>query len=161
MKKWTKKQSVIWGLVLVVLAACTMLPAAAGLRNLAITLSTINSTTLGATTPAAGTFTALGANTGVDASKTGFKHFRGTSCTTAAVASASCNTTVTWPGSAFADTNYTAGCSLNDVTTPGAAWDFGTGTKTTTTMVTGIQNIPGSSLAVSGQLNCWAIHDAP
>lgn len=135
--------------------------AATRYRNLTIQSSTVDSSPVGSIAPSTGVFTVFGIGTGIDASKTGFKHVRVTSCTTAAVANAGCNTTVNWPGTPFTDTNYTAGCSLNDVSSAGAAMDYGTGTKTTTTIVTGIINTPGNAIAVNGQLNCWAVHDAP
>jgi len=93
-------------------------------RSMAITNSTIDSTTIGATSPSAGAFTTLSStqpvtlggrlteNAGVINSGVGLKHVRVASCT--AIGSGGfCPTTVTWP-SAWADTNYTEVCSVEN-----------------------------------------------
>src|SRR6185312_13629689 len=84
----------------------------------AIVNSTINSTTIGATTPSTVAATSLTSSTSAQFNGsllnngTGFKHIRVTSCTTASGSDVNfCNTTVTWPTPAFPDTNYTYGCS--------------------------------------------------
>jgi len=130
----------------------------------AIVNSTINSTTIGATTPSTVAATTLTASTSTQMNGsvlntgTGFKHVRVTSCTTTAVANNFCNTTVTWPGSAFPDTNYTYGCST-DGDGKAAYQTTASGSKGTSSIVAVIQNTPGNSLAVSETLNCWAFHD--
>src|SRR6185369_11765369 len=106
------------------------------------TNSTIDSTTIGATTPSSAVVTQLGVNTGISQSGTGAKHFRGTSCTTAASAGATCPTTVTWPGGAFANTNYTYVCFTNG--DGNAALNSGTASsKAAGSVVVVLQNTPG------------------
>src|SRR5579859_1328642 len=137
---------------------------AATWRSMNIVSSTITSTTTAATTPSTGAFTTLSStgatfNTSVVNSGTGFKHVRTLSCTTAASASASCSTTVTWPGTAFADTNYTYGCNLDQTGGFTAYLNSDSGSKTTSTVSVRIINTPGNSTAANGTLNCWAWHD--
>lgn len=136
----------------------------AKLTGAAIVNSTINSTTIGATTPSTGAFTTFSSSTSsvfngsITNTGTGIKHVRVASCTTAASANAFCNTTVTWPAPAFPDTNYTYGCSGDG---NGAAMVQGTasGSKTASTFIAVVLNTPGNSLASSVTLNCWAFHD--
>lgn len=126
--------------------------------------STINSTTIGSTTPSTGAFTALSSSTsaifngGITNTGTGFKHVRATSCTTTSgVGTGNCTGTVTWPAPAFADTNYTYGCAVEG----GGQVMFTnvvTGSKTTSTMQYTILNTPGNGSS-SGIIECWAFHD--
>jgi hypothetical protein len=97
-------------------------------------------------------------NGGVVNSGAGVMHVRVASCTTPASANSGCNTTISWPGT-WADTNYTAQCTLSDASPVSSVMVFGTGTKTTTTMIVGILNIPGSTFAGSGTINCIGVHD--
>jgi hypothetical protein len=126
--------------------------------------SVINSTTIGATTPSSGIFTSVQVNSGllvnagVNNTGTGFKHVRVASCTTTAVANNFCNTTVTWPAPAFADTNYTYGCS-SDGNGAAAYQTTSSGSKTASNFVAVVINTPGNSAATSVTLNCWAYHD--
>jgi hypothetical protein len=150
--------------ILFLLIAVLSLWAFSTVRQASIVNSTINSTTIGATTPSTVAATTLTSSTSAQFNGsvlnngTGFKHLRVTSCTTAASAAAFCSTTVTWPAPAFADTNYTYGCSGDS---NGAA-NFQTtdsGNKTASTFKAIVQNTPGNSAATSITLNCWAWHD--
>jgi hypothetical protein len=118
--------------------------------------STINSTTIGATTPSTGAFTQLGVSTGVTNSGTGIKHFRGTSCTTASSAGAFCQTIITWPGGAFADTSYTAVCNIENTA---VLYLANYNNKTTSQITTIIQLSAGNTTGASGTLDCIAFHD--
>jgi len=75
-----------------------------------------------------------------------------TSCTTTG-SFGHCTITVTWPGTAFSDTNYTVVC------TPGAFnWLLYVTNKTTTTANVNAQSFYGSQ-ATFDSANCVAVHD--
>src|SRR5262249_32120090 len=95
---------------------------------------------------------------GVVNSGSGLMHFRGASCTTGASLNAACNTTITWPGT-WADTNYTATCTLDSTTSGQATLVLFTFNKSTTQMVVTITNNNTNALATSGTINCTAMHD--
>jgi hypothetical protein len=78
------------------------------------------------------------------------------SCTTAARADATCNTTVSW-ATPLGDTSYTSSCSLDEPSHP--AFVASTSSKTAASIVVTIENAPSNSQAASGTLNCIAIHD--
>ena len=122
----------------------------------AIINSTIDSTTIGATTPSSAVVTQLGVNTGVTQTGTGVKHFRGTSCTTTSGAGGFCQTIITWPGAVFTDTNYTAVCNVENTV---VLYLQGYNNKTTSQITTIIQLSAGNTTAASGTLDCIAIHD--
>lgn len=124
----------------------------------AIINSTVDSTTIGATTPSSVVATQLGVNTGVTNSGGGFKHTRVASCTTAATTNATCTTTVTWPGGAFADTSYTFGC-ISDGNGAANFQGSDVANKTAASIHAIVQNTPGNSAATSVTLNCWGMHD--
>lgn len=103
------------------------------------------------------TLTSPTINTGVTNSGTGLMHVRTSSCTTAASANASCNTTVTWPGT-WANTSYTATCTA-DTPTGGNVFVVATQSKSTTQIVVIVENVPTNSAASSATLNCIGVHD--
>jgi hypothetical protein len=119
--------------------------------------STINSTTIGATTPSTGAFTQFAVSTGVTPTGGGFKHQRGTTCTTAAGTNGECGTTVTWGGGAFADTSYTSGCTVES--TAGTVQYLYGGGKAAASVSFQVMNTPGNTGAASGTYDCWAFHD--
>lgn len=130
-------------------------------RSLAITNSTIDSTVIGGTTPATGSFIGVNSsgliagNGGVKASGTGLKHIRVGTCTTTTGSTGSCGATITWP-SAWVDTNYTAVCSLDAASSIGLQ---GTTAKTTTGISYAIYNVNGNTAAQAGIINCVGMHD--
>lgn len=143
-------------LVIVVLFASAF--ALTKYRQIAITSSTIDSTTIGATTPSTAVVTQLSATSGITNSGGGLKHIRGTSCTTAASTNATCLTTITWPGGGFTDTNYTYVCSLE--ADGGVAYqNMVIANKTAATVQMNIVNTPGNVLADHGTYNCVGMHD--
>lgn len=122
--------------------------------------STINSTTIGASTPSSAVVTSLVTNTSAQfngsmaQNGTAFKFVEVSSCTTAASAGASCTTVITWPTPAFVDNGYIMGCSGG-----GTLASFeGFNTKTATTAATVVTNTPGNTTAISIPLDCWAWH---
>jgi hypothetical protein len=101
-------------------------------------------------------------NGGVNNTGTGIKHVRSTaSCTTGNNVGNTCSVTITWPGTAFADTNYTVVCSPEkQIASPYAAsWFFiPLGGRTTSTFVVTMETL--NSLATSlNSLDCIGIHD--
>lgn len=127
----------------------------------AIVNSTINSTTIGATTPSTVAATALTSSTSAQLNSsvlntgTGFKHMRAASCTTPATNPGTCSTTLTWPTPAFADANYTLVCTSEN----SAAYVGGAGSKTTTQFNVNIFNNPPVNTAISVTLDCIGVHD--
>jgi hypothetical protein len=103
--------------------------------------------------PATGQDVAIGLGLAPDGS--GFKHKRVASCTTAASGNATCATTVTWT-TAFADANYTLSCTLIG---PGTAFVLESSTPVAASATVTIMNAPGSSIAASGTLDCYGVHD--
>jgi hypothetical protein len=105
-------------------------------------------------------------NGGVTPTGSGLKHGRTTaSCTTGSSIGNTCGITITWTGTAFADTNYTATCSVG---TSVAGGDGSTSVpfallvdagKSTTSLTVAVQNLSsGGTVTVNG-LDCIAIHD--
>lgn len=106
-------------------------------------------------------------NGGVDAGGSGIKHVRtAATCSTGSSAFDTCNIVVTWPGTPFADANYTATCNIKTFTgngTGGAVYGFTLlildANKLPGSMTVVVQNtIDNGPLTVDG-LNCIAIHD--
>jgi hypothetical protein len=101
---------------------------------------------------------------GVDATGGGIKHARAGGCS---ASTASCSVTVSWPGSAFADTNYTAVCTPDNAN----QGVFSITSKTTSNVTVTIKPISvtvavgtatggGSSFNVSmSGVECMAMHD--
>jgi hypothetical protein len=92
----------------------------------------------------------------VNAQGSGLKHKRAGSCTPSFMDA--CEVTITWPGAAFADTNYTVVC------TPDSYLGRGTDTgvfsiinKTTTSIAVGFK-ASSTTDAFSG-IECMAMHD--
>jgi hypothetical protein len=107
-------------------------------------------------------------NYGVSSNGSGLKHVRtDASCTTSTSMLSTCAVSITWPGTAFADTNYTITCTPKNIT-----WNLHGAT-----IVAYSLTIPDSSKTTSGAsvvltnletsggqptlagLNCIAIHD--
>jgi hypothetical protein len=74
-----------------------------------------------------------------------------TACTAAGLAT--CSITVTWPGTAFPDSNYTAVCTAGD-----PLWATTISNKTTTTIRVTARNFSGGSNTFN-TANCIAVHD--
>jgi hypothetical protein len=94
---------------------------------------------------------------GINNGGTGHKHIRSaTTCTTAASVGATCTTaSITWPGTAFANTSYTAICSLE---TPTGVPTISTITKAAGTFTVTIAAM--TAVAASyGTVDCIADHD--
>lgn len=147
--------------ILFLLIAVLSLWAFSTVRQASIVNSTINSTTIGATTPSTAAVTTLTSsasaqfNGSVANNGTGFKHVRATSCTTPATNPGTCATTVTWPTPAFADANYTAVC----VSENSGAYVGGVGSHSATNFSVNIFNNPPASTAISVTLDCIGVHD--
>jgi hypothetical protein len=165
MKQFVKTFSAMLLALIVVVALCGF--ALTRYRSLAITNSTIDSTPIGATTPSSiiGTSinsttttivgTSLGVIGGVINSGAGLKHVRVGSCTANTATGGFCATTVTWP-SAWADTNYTAVCSVDNTA---VLFSAGTSAKTTTTISIIVAVTSGNTGSFSGIINCIGMHD--
>jgi hypothetical protein len=97
-------------------------------------------------------------NGGVTATGSGFKHARTTaSCTTGSNPGDRCYFTISWPGLAFADTNYTTTCTAEyEVGGPSII----VSTKTTSNITVTVVNdgVLDGDDTVTG-LDCIAIHD--
>lgn len=103
-------------------------------------------------------------NGGVSANGSGLKHVSSdVSCTAKTSDSQSSNTcqvVIDWPGTAFADTNYTVTCTPKTVS-GGLAWNITIPDSGKTTSSTTVQLVmwgADESVTLSG-LNCIAIHD--
>ena len=88
-------------------------------------------------------------NNGVDPTGSGLKHARNSGCSTTGGVS-NCNITLAWPGTAFANTNYTVTCTflagkLFSITSKG--------TSSLSIFVTAGLN------QASGEVDCIAVHD--
>lgn len=84
----------------------------------------------------------------------GYQTKRVASCTTGAAAGSTCTTTVTWT-TAFADTNYTATCTIDGPTA--VPYVLNTSSKAGASVVVTIANL--TAVAASGTINCGAQHD--
>jgi len=101
------------------------------------------------------TFTATQTfGTGVGNDGGGLKHLRVASCATAGTVGATCDTTVTWT-TTFADTNYTASCSITGVTNQPRLISLPT--KTGAALTVRIE--AATAAAASGTIECVGIHD--
>jgi hypothetical protein len=81
---------------------------------------------------------------------------RVTTCSTTSTQFNTCNTTVTWT-TAFADTNYTATCTLDGSNVAGGIAN--TGTKAAASIVVSVINFTSGTALTAGTLNCTAVHD--
>jgi hypothetical protein len=112
----------------------------------------------GAGTPSviiAGANGAVTINNGVGANGSGVKHARLAGCTTAAVAGATCNVTLTWT-TAFADANYTAVCGIDGSSGPAAM--VGIFNKLAASIQVGITAVTAVA-ATATNFDCIAVHD--
>ena len=141
-------------LIVVVFAFPLMLLALTQLRGVAIFNSTIDSSVIGGTGPAAGTFTTMRVNTGLNGDGGGMKHKRFTSCTTASGAGAFCQTNFTW-NTPFADANYTMVCGVQS----GTLFIGAINNKTAAGAAIITELTPGNSTAASTELDCFGFHD--
>lgn len=165
----------IFKTIFVVACLTTLLWAAnTVLTGVALKNSTVDSTTLGATTPSSGAFTTLTSNAGATVSGgfivnsgiqsgTGFKHFRvtGGSCTTSGTQGSTCQTpSISLPGTAYADTNYTITCMEDGfiAVNTGTPTVIGTGTKTTSSFTLVVAQV-GAVAAAYGAIDCVSAHD--
>lgn len=102
-------------IVVVLLSISLAFGALTRYRSIALENSTINSTTIGATTPSSVVATTSKTNTSV-LQGGGHKHQRfSTGCTTGASAGSACTDTLTWT-TPFVDANYTVICMGAGVT---------------------------------------------
>jgi hypothetical protein len=102
------------------------------------------------------TTTAMKVNTGVDSTGTGLSHKRVSTGSIAASSSAA--VTVTW-GAAFANTNYTVNCSVQEATASASTLRVHhIESLTTTTAVVRVVN-DDTGAAHTGTLHCMAMHD--
>ena len=93
-------------------------------------------------------------NTGILPDGSGFKHMRVTGCTTGSNAGNSCTTAVTFT-TAFADSNYTASCTLTGTTSLGHLGNTSVPTNTGFT----INTVTDTNAAINGVVDCIAVHD--
>jgi hypothetical protein len=110
--------------------------------------------TLSNKTLTSATLTSPIVNTGIAHGGSGFMHVRAASCITAASVGATCTTTITWPGT-WADTNYTAICSLDTSTNVPVL--IATGGKSTTQI--GVVIYALTAAAAAATFNCIGVHD--
>jgi hypothetical protein len=96
-------------------------------------------------------------NGGIAQTGTGVKHARVAGCATAASIGATCDTTVTWAGTAFADTNYTVTCSGQGITT-GVPRIQSLQTKAASS-ITVRSEATTAAAAQFALINCVAMHD--
>ncbi len=106
-------------------------------------------------------------NNGISANGTGLKHMRtDDSCTTGGNINDTCQILIAWPGTPFADTNYTVTCTPKafSYSSSGATIvsytflipDSGK-TQSSTTII--VQNLDSNAHITISGLNCIAIHD--
>jgi hypothetical protein len=103
-------------------------------------------------------------NDGISASGSGIKHVRtNAACTTGSGIGASCQILVNWPGTPFADTDYTVTCTPKAVSfvSGSASYDLTIpdANKTTTSTAVTIANLEYNNPTTVTGLNCIAIHD--
>ncbi|HEY6351981.1 MAG TPA: hypothetical protein VI636_21510 [Candidatus Angelobacter sp.] len=103
----------------------------------------------------------LKVDTGVTVQSTGFKHFRlasGTSCTTPGAQGSGCTTgSISLPGPAFPDSNYTLVCIMEGPAT-GSPVIQDIGSKTPSSFTLGVTQV-GNIASSYGAADCIAIHD--
>lgn len=146
----------IWVIVLVILLSPLYISwANTQYRKLAIFNSTIDTTVIGGTGPAAGTFTTGKFTSGISIDGGGFKHKRFTSCTTSAASGSFCQTNFTW-NTPFTDVNYTLICS----TQGGTLFLAGINNKTVAGASPIVELTPGNSAAANTEIDCVGFHDA-
>lgn len=104
-------------------------------------------------------------NGGVSANGSGLKHVStNSSCTATSDCShtdETCGVVISWPGTAFADTNYTVSCTAKNVVNHGFSWNIfilDSNKTTTSTTVNLIEHGACATVTLQG-LNCIAIHD--
>jgi hypothetical protein len=95
-------------------------------------------------------------STGVGPDGSGFKHKRVTGCTTGATSGNTCTTTVTW-GTAFADANYTAVCTLLGPATLGHLAAIATDVIAAASVK--VETVTDTNAAIAGTISCIAVHD--
>jgi hypothetical protein len=122
-----------------------------------VTNPSTTGTDSGAETLTNKTLTSPTLSTGVAADGSGFKHKRVASCATGAGANAVCTTVVTW-GTAFADGNYTAVCTLVNGAVAGGSVTRVVGVALAASVTVEITNGPAGG-ANSGAVECIAVHD--
>lgn len=127
-----------------------------GLTRISLTNSTVNSTTIGATTPSTGVFTSSSTTQHVLCS-TAHCAFSVNSCTTAASANAACNSTVTLPVT-YADTSYLVSCQTAALLSGGAVVVVGDAPSTTSAIVLQIQNLGANAAASQWSVHCFTEH---
>lgn len=93
---------------------------------------------------------------GIDGDGPGYKHKRVAGCLTAGSLAATCTTTITW-GTAFADSNYSAIC-VGDLITSGIPISGGLTSKSASAII--FQTVSGTiSAAQYTTIDCIAVHD--
>lgn len=100
-------------------------------------------------------------NSGISSNGSGIKHVRtNASCTTDTYPGHTCTIVINWPGTGFADPNYTGTCNAKGASSGSFALLIPDSNKTTTSMTVVVENLtyPGMQVTVNG-LNCVAIHD--
>jgi hypothetical protein len=137
------------------LAVCILSWGVTRLTSVVMVNSTVDSTSLGATTPSSAAVTTLRINTGVPPGK-GFQHVRQLTCTTPAITYGTCSTTINWP-TPFVDGLYSAVCTLDS--TSGSMVVEETGSKFPTTMIVTVGNYGANVNANVATVNCVGIHD--
>ncbi len=147
---------------------------AAGITNTAMTIDYSGNVGIGTTAPAYGLDVSATAqvgrlivNGGITPTGSGLKHARtSASCTTGSSIGDICTIAVSWTGTPFADTNYTATCNVRtSVTGSSGSTEVAfviliyDADKSTTGMNVPIETLSqGTAVTVNG-LDCIAIHD--
>lgn len=95
---------------------------------------------------------------GITNNGAGMMHVRATSCTTSnATNPASCNTTITWPGT-WVDTNYTVVCTADQTGSASPLLVVAVFNKTTTQFSVSVMDSAGTT-ATNGAIDCIGMHD--
>lgn len=131
--------------------------------SIAIKNSTLDSSPIGGTTPSTAVVTLLTINQGVSSAGTGFKHFRvtGGSCTTPGGQGTTCQTTsISIPGTAYADTNYSLVCELDGSIATNTATPaiMGAASKAAGSFTLTVIQV-GTAAASYGAIDCITVHD--
>lgn len=127
-------------------------------RKIAIFNSTVDSSTLGASSPSTIAGTTLKINTGIT-NGPGFQYLSGTTCTVPAGTNSFCAgnaslNPITWPVP-FVDANYAVACTIVSNT----VYLVGLQAKTATGVMPLIQQTPGNAGAVNAPITCIGIHE--